>query len=245
MNFYYDKGDKSAFSWYTMRKKSYGRKEDEQGLTLNQRLNIIYLELPKIRMLKDKRAEELTKLERWGMFLAYADNPKMRDYLRTVIEKEECIMKANDILEEISVEEANWYIQNAYDDWERDQRSREGEVRRRVDEMRKRVEKLYEAKQRKLSQLQEKVSRQQDELVRGRAEFSQQQEEFAKEQEEYARSKIEFSQQQEEFAHERETLVRQNGERVRNALAMGLTVEQTAQVFMLAPEEVLSLAENR
>ena len=82
-----------------MRKKAGGRNEDEQGLTLKQRLNVIYLELPKIRKLAKRPAETLTKIERWGIFLAYADNPEMQDYLRGITMMEESIMNANNVLE--------------------------------------------------------------------------------------------------------------------------------------------------
>ena len=216
LNFYYDKGDKSAVSWYTMRKRSKGRDETEQGLTLNARLNVVYLELPKIRKLKGKRAEDLTKLERWGMFLAYADKPEVSDYLRTVLAQEESIMKANEILEEISVEEANWYLQNSYDDWERDQLSWKGYQR---DE------------EQRIQNLREDVERQQQELAQSQHEFSQQQQEFSQQRQEFSQQRQEFAQSQQEFAHKQKKLVR-------NALALGMSVAQTAKFFSISVEEV-------
>lgn len=65
LNFEYDKDDKSAVSWYNMR--------NDSGRSLGDRLNVIFLDLVKIRRLKGTPVEKLSALEKWGMFFAFED----------------------------------------------------------------------------------------------------------------------------------------------------------------------------
>ena len=270
LNFTYDNGDKSAFSWYTMRKKAGGRNEDEQGLTLKQRLNVIYLELPKIRKLAKRPAETLTKIERWGIFLAYADNPEMQDYLRGITMMEESIMNANNVLEEISVDEANWYLQNAYDDWERDQLSFKNylaeleanikqlqhdveQKQRDVKQQQREVEQQQhevEQQQRDVEQKQRDVQQQQRDVQQQQREVEQQQHDVEQKQRDVEQKQRDVQQQQQKLAQAEQKLV-SDGEHQRavaiaqNLIRNGkLSTAEIADITQLSAEEVRQLQKD-
>jgi len=107
VNFEFDKDDKSPLSWYNMRKETGGR--------LGDRLNVIFLDLVKIRRLTDTPVEQLSKVEKWGMFFALADNEKYQSYVRRIIESEEAIMAADSVVRKMSKDEAEWFRQNSYE----------------------------------------------------------------------------------------------------------------------------------
>ena len=107
LNFEMDKDDNSPVSWYNMRK--------ETGARLAGKLNVIFLDLVKVRRLIDKPVEQLTKAEKWGMFFAYADSEKHQPYVRKVIESEEALMAADFIVKTMSKEDAEWFRQNSYE----------------------------------------------------------------------------------------------------------------------------------
>ena len=107
VNFEFDKDDNSPLSWYNMRKDTGGR--------LGDRLNVIFLDLVKIRRLTDTPVEQLSKVEKWGMFFALADNEKYQTYVRKIIESEEAIMAADSVVRKMSKDEAEWFRQNSYE----------------------------------------------------------------------------------------------------------------------------------
>ena len=103
LNFEYNKDDNKTVSWYTMR--------DEDGGSLSDRLNIIFLDLVKVRKLFGKK--NLTKAEKWGMFFSYADDEKKQDYLKEIIKEEKGIMAAEFTVSYMSEEDANWFRENS------------------------------------------------------------------------------------------------------------------------------------
>lgn len=123
LNFEYDKDDNSPLSWYTMCSKS--------GKALAGRLNVLFFDLVKIRKLRGMDADKLTKLEKWGMFFAYADDEKQQDYITQIAKSEEGIMVADFIVKTMSADEANWWRQNSYWVAERDRNTqRENAIKR-------------------------------------------------------------------------------------------------------------------
>ena len=105
LNFSLDKSDKSALSWYTMK--------DERGNDLAGRLNVIFFDLVKIRKLLGTPLAKLSKLEKWGLFLSYADSEKYADYITELTESEGGIMNARSSLLTVSQDEINWARQNS------------------------------------------------------------------------------------------------------------------------------------
>ena len=105
LNFHFKKGDKSEMLWYTMR--------DQHGGELAGRLNVIFIDLLTIKKLVGTPAQKLTPLQKWGLFLSYADDESKRDYVSKIAQSEEGIMEAEIIAKTMSEEEANWWRQNS------------------------------------------------------------------------------------------------------------------------------------
>ena len=105
LNFEFDKDDNSPLSWYTMRKENGGR--------LSGKLNVIFFDLIKIHRLLGKPVEELSKLEKWGLFLSYADDERQGEYIDEITRSEEGIMQAKSSLLTVSQDEINWATQNS------------------------------------------------------------------------------------------------------------------------------------
>lgn len=116
LDFHFDKDDKSALEWYSMRKDGGGR--------LGDRLNVIFFDLVKIRRLLGTPPEQLTKLEKWGLFLSYADDATKKEYVDSLIRSEEGIMRARNALLEVSQDDINWATQNTIFKSIRDNNSR-------------------------------------------------------------------------------------------------------------------------
>ena len=87
----------------------------DTGGKLGDRLNVIFLDLVKIRRLANTPVEQLSKVERWGMYFALADNEKYQPYVRKIIESEEAIMLADSVVQKMSKDEAEWFRQNSYE----------------------------------------------------------------------------------------------------------------------------------
>ena len=105
LNFEFDKDDMSALSWYTMRK--------ENGGTLAGKLNVLFFDLIKIHRLLGTPPEKLTRLQKWGLFLSYADDERYANYIDTLTKTEEGIMNAKSALCEVSMDEINWVRENS------------------------------------------------------------------------------------------------------------------------------------
>ena len=181
LNFEFDKDDKSPLSWYTMRK--------ENGTRLSDKLNVIFFDLIKIHKLLGKPVGSLSKLEKWGMFLSYADDERQEDYINEIIKSEGGLMSAKSSLLTVSQDEINWARQNsifiAHED---------------------RAASLYNAEKRGLERGMQKGLEQG--MQKGIQQGQQQGERNAK---------IEMA---------------------RNALAMGLTIDQIVQITGLNKEEL-------
>ena len=99
------KGDKQEMTWYTLK--------DETGHQLAERLNVIFIDLVAIRKKLDWPVEELTLIEKWGLFLSYVDKEKKSDYIKKLIKNEDGLMAAEKIVKRMSNADDNWYIQNS------------------------------------------------------------------------------------------------------------------------------------
>ena len=110
LNFHYGKtvdgkSDNTEIKWYNMRNK--------QGNTLTDRLNIIFIDLQTIREKIETPAEQLTSIERWGLFFCYVDHEDKAGLVSDIIQNEEGIMAAAKIVRDMSKSDNNWYIQNS------------------------------------------------------------------------------------------------------------------------------------
>ena len=105
LNFHYKNNDKKEMRWYTM--------TDDSKEKLEERLNIIFIDLVTIRKLKDKPVDQLTPLEKWGLFFSYVDHEDKRDYVKSIVESEQGIMEADKIVQKMSDSDDNWFVQNS------------------------------------------------------------------------------------------------------------------------------------
>ena len=112
LNFHYGKDDNKILSWYTM------KNELAEGLT--DRQNIIFIDLKTIRKKFGTPIEELTPVEKWGLFFSYVDKEKEADYISELIRSEKGIMAAEKIVKFMSEADDNWFIQNSRYKFERD-----------------------------------------------------------------------------------------------------------------------------
>ena len=110
LNFHYGKtaegkSDNTEIKWYNMK--------DKQGNTLTDRLNVIFIDLQTIREKIETPAEQLTPIERWGLFFCDIDHDDKAGLVSDIIQNEEGIMAAAKIVRDMSKSDNNWYIQNS------------------------------------------------------------------------------------------------------------------------------------
>ena len=85
----------------------------ENGGNLSGKLNILFFDLIKTHKLLGTPPSKLTKLEKWGLFLSYADDARYTNYLDSLINTEDGIMNAKSSLLTVSQDEINWARQNS------------------------------------------------------------------------------------------------------------------------------------
>ena len=105
---------KKAVSRYSMRTKD--------GLELTNALNIVFIELPKVKGL-EKSLDTNTQLENWALFLKDADNPKKNNVIKELTSKEAGLMSAQQSLSSISANQSLWITQYRQELADRDYRS--------------------------------------------------------------------------------------------------------------------------
>ena len=114
LGFVYTKQTKRAVNRFAMRTKD--------GVELSNTLNIVFVELPKIRRL-EKSVETNTRLENWAIFLRDADKPQKQGLVQRLTEKEEGLMNAQRSLSTISRNRSYWIAQYHQELHDRDIRS--------------------------------------------------------------------------------------------------------------------------
>lgn len=76
--------------------------EDCGQLTEQEDIHAVYVELNKVEEVLKKPVSEMTDMEKWAIFLRYADDPSNRETVNRVIETKETLQKAGKLLCEIS-----------------------------------------------------------------------------------------------------------------------------------------------
>ncbi|MCR5125513.1 MAG: PD-(D/E)XK nuclease family transposase [Treponema sp.] len=108
---------RAAINYYTMKA--------QDGSRLSDILNIIFIELPRVKP-ADQTDEELSKLsllEKWALFFKYADNLNTSPIVKKITETEVGIMNAQNVLSSISSDRALWLQQYHAEIRERDRLS--------------------------------------------------------------------------------------------------------------------------
>jgi predicted transposase/invertase (TIGR01784 family) len=73
-----------------------------EGEELSDAVNVMFVELPKLKRILKKPVGEMTGAEMWAFFLAYANKPKYKKLLNEVVDAKEEIKMAYDLLTGIS-----------------------------------------------------------------------------------------------------------------------------------------------
>ena len=105
LNFVFDNGAEKNINHYILR--------NEEGRSIANVINVIFLELPKIAKLDDD-ISRLTKAQMWGKFFLYAPVPEKADYVRRLTEANGGIKMAFTVLKNVSQDELNWYHESRY-----------------------------------------------------------------------------------------------------------------------------------
>ena len=105
LNFIFDKDTEKSINHYVMR--------NDEGRTISNTLNVIFMELPKIKKL-DEDISRLTKAQMWGKFFLCASIPEKADYVRRLTEANGGIKMAFTVLKNVSQDELNWYHESRY-----------------------------------------------------------------------------------------------------------------------------------
>ncbi|MDO4506057.1 MAG: Rpn family recombination-promoting nuclease/putative transposase, partial [Spirochaetales bacterium] len=105
LNFIFDAEEEKGINWYTMK--------NESGCQIENLLNIIFIELPKIKQLPDD-VSKLTKTQMWGKFFLYASNKDKQAYIKELCAHNRGINMAVTVLEHVSQDEMNWYHESRY-----------------------------------------------------------------------------------------------------------------------------------
>ena len=105
LNFYFDEEEKDCFNHYLLR--------NEHGRSISETINVIFLELPKVALLKDD-IKTLTAVEMWGKFFLYANKPEKQDFVEELAKANRGIRMAVRVLKNISQDELNWYHESRY-----------------------------------------------------------------------------------------------------------------------------------
>ena len=80
------------------------RHDIDNGL-LHNGVQAMFVELSKLKKILEKPVEEMTDMERFSVFLRYAENPDYRDIVNRVIESKEGLAVAGEVLMSISKDE--------------------------------------------------------------------------------------------------------------------------------------------
>lgn len=84
---------------------SFSLRHDKTGELLCDAIQIYFVELSKLKDLLDKPVSELTALDKWSLFLQYAPNQEHREKVNEIIESEEVLQMAGNLLMSISQDE--------------------------------------------------------------------------------------------------------------------------------------------
>jgi predicted transposase/invertase (TIGR01784 family) len=84
---------------------SFSMRNDATNELLSDAIHVIYVELSKLGEIIRKSVDDMTDLEKWALFLQYANIPKYRETVNKVIESKEALQMAGSLLMSVSKDE--------------------------------------------------------------------------------------------------------------------------------------------
>jgi len=117
----------------------------QDGELFCDKLCIIVVEMSKLDYTLNKRVEEFTPIEIWGLFFGYAHNPKYREIINRIIETKKEVRMASELLMEISKDETERARIRSRKKFEMDQTSNliTAEKRGRIEERQDNIKLMY------------------------------------------------------------------------------------------------------
>ena len=122
LNFIYDDRSDDFLSKYSM--------ATHDNRNLSGRMNIYFIELPKLLGSDIEEIDSLTPAEKWVKFFLYADDAEKKSYINELCSSSGGIMAAQESLFKISKDESNWVLQTWLDKKARDELSMRNEAMR-------------------------------------------------------------------------------------------------------------------
>lgn len=122
LNFIYDDKSSDFLSKYSM--------TTPDSRNLSGRMNIYFVELPKLLGTDIEEIDSLTPAEKWVKFFLYADDAEKKSYIDELCSSSGGIMAAQESLFKISKDESNWILQTWLDKKARDELSMRNEALR-------------------------------------------------------------------------------------------------------------------
>ena len=105
LNFLFDTDERNCLNHYKFK--------NENGRSVAERMNIIFIELPKINILPDD-ISLLTPAQMWGKFFLEASDTNKRAFIDKLSKANRGIKMAVTVLKNISQDELNWYHESRY-----------------------------------------------------------------------------------------------------------------------------------
>ncbi|GHV40735.1 hypothetical protein FACS1894187_21910 [Synergistales bacterium] len=84
---------------------SFSMRHDTNNELLSDAIHVIYVELSKLGDIIKKSVEDMTDLEKWALFLQYANIPEYREAVNKVIDSKEVLQMAGSLLMGVSKDE--------------------------------------------------------------------------------------------------------------------------------------------
>jgi len=81
---------------------SFSMRHDTNNMLLSDAIHVIYVELSKLSQIIKKSVDDMTDLEKWSVFLRYANIPEYRETVNKVIESKEALQMAGNLLMSVS-----------------------------------------------------------------------------------------------------------------------------------------------
>jgi predicted transposase/invertase (TIGR01784 family) len=84
---------------------SFSVRHDTNNELLSDAIHVIYVELSKLGDIIRKSVDDMTDLEKWALFLQYANVPEYREAVNKVIDSKEALQMAGNLLMSVSKDE--------------------------------------------------------------------------------------------------------------------------------------------
>ena len=246
LNFKYDKSNENPTHHYVMC-------DLKDNAKLSDRLNIIFLELPKLPEIKTpEEAKNLPTLLKWCKFLQEADNPNKQDLIDELTRSEEGIMNAESTLKGISMDSWRWFFQGKEIGREADRiseaRAYEREIAAAKQELQETRQQVAEAQQQvadakqQVADANQQVAEAQQHVADANQQVAEAQQQVADAKQQVAEAQQQTADAKQQAAHAKQQTAIANAKNLLKETS--LSAEQIARCCTLPLEQVLALKEE-